>query len=486
MAYEGSVAPSAGMSDGKPGGGAGDSTDPSSTTHLGPPDPSKELPPFSSFSEMEGLGSRLSHEGSSLPGFPDSLTDEGSVAPSAGMSDGKPGGGAGDSTDPSSTTHLGPPDPSKELPPFSSFSEMEGLGSRLSHEGSSLPGFPDSLTGRFVLDLNFPFSDLYSEGLSARLVHDGPSAQQQSITTPTSSTNSSPPPSSTNLVDSTNSAYRPWESKVSPDSEHKPWDTGGDGTFVTLEAPSTLALKLPSFQTQFQFSPPPSRTEVSSPFQQSYPMVAAPIQAREIPQIQQQFLDERQIHLFPPGQTQYAFDGMQTQRVSSTVMKTELEVVHQHHPPPLHHPPMELVPHLQPHPPPPPPPPRKRQKRNPKSVAAHLEHMIVGGLDPNDLCESVSQVPAVSSTAAHHPGLRGGDDAEGKPVKKKRKRCGECIGCQRKDNCGDCAPCRNAKSHQICKMRRCEKLTEKKQDRFRIRIRPTLLRIAKVANLRSR
>ena len=49
-----------------------------------------------------------------------------------------------------------------------------------------------------------------------------------------------------------------------------------------------------------------------------------------------------------------------------------------------------------------------------------------------------------------------------KGSKKKRKRCGECPGCQRKDNCGDCAPCRNDKSHQICKVRRCEKLTEKK------------------------
>lgn len=49
-----------------------------------------------------------------------------------------------------------------------------------------------------------------------------------------------------------------------------------------------------------------------------------------------------------------------------------------------------------------------------------------------------------------------------KPTKKKRKRCGECIGCQKKDNCGQCAPCRNDKSHQICKVRRCERLTEKK------------------------
>ena len=37
----------------------------------------------------------------------------------------------------------------------------------------------------------------------------------------------------------------------------------------------------------------------------------------------------------------------------------------------------------------------------------------------------------------------------GKGTKKKRKRCGECVGCQRKDNCGDCAPCRNDKSHQV-------------------------------------
>ena len=61
-----------------------------------------------------------------------------------------------------------------------------------------------------------------------------------------------------------------------------------------------------------------------------------------------------------------------------------------------------------------------------------------------------------------------GDDADTheKPTKKKRKRCGECSGCQRKDNCGDCAPCRNEKSHQICKNRRCDRLTEKKVGAF--------------------
>ena len=64
----------------------------------------------------------------------------------------------------------------------------------------------------------------------------------------------------------------------------------------------------------------------------------------------------------------------------------------------------------------------------------------------------------------NHSSLSGGHqaDTQEKPTKKKRKRCGECTGCQRKDNCGDCAPCRNEKSHQICKVRRCDRLTEKK------------------------
>ena len=64
----------------------------------------------------------------------------------------------------------------------------------------------------------------------------------------------------------------------------------------------------------------------------------------------------------------------------------------------------------------------------------------------------------------NHSNLSGGHqaDTQEKPTKKKRKRCGECQGCQRKDNCGDCAPCRNEKSHQICKVRRCDRLTEKK------------------------
>ncbi|KFB35329.1 AGAP007178-PA-like protein [Anopheles sinensis] len=82
-----------------------------------------------------------------------------------------------------------------------------------------------------------------------------------------------------------------------------------------------------------------------------------------------------------------------------------------------------------------------------------------------------AQVAAISSTANFkspmHSTMSMDTDDGGivgeKSTKKKRKRCGECVGCSRKDNCGDCAPCRNDKSHQICKTRRCEKLTEKKR-----------------------
>lgn len=50
-----------------------------------------------------------------------------------------------------------------------------------------------------------------------------------------------------------------------------------------------------------------------------------------------------------------------------------------------------------------------------------------------------------------------------KVTRKKRKRCGECPGCQTKANCGMCGPCKSVRSHQICKMRKCEQLKTKKE-----------------------
>ncbi|XP_019894656.1 methylcytosine dioxygenase TET isoform X3 [Musca domestica] len=118
---------------------------------------------------------------------------------------------------------------------------------------------------------------------------------------------------------------------------------------------------------------------------------------------------------------------------------------------------------------------RKKERR--KNRANSLESSAESEASAMDVDPSnPGQVDAVSSTANFKSpigcmGVSDSNDGAGEKQmssnifqsKKKRKRCGECIGCQRKDNCGDCAPCRNDKSHQICKQRRCEKLTEKKE-----------------------
>ncbi|XP_036335774.1 DNA N6-methyl adenine demethylase-like [Rhagoletis pomonella] len=111
---------------------------------------------------------------------------------------------------------------------------------------------------------------------------------------------------------------------------------------------------------------------------------------------------------------------------------------------------------------------RKKERR--KNRANSLESSAESEASAMDVDPSnPGQVDAVSSTANFKSPLSAlgmgdsNDTNSDKQSKKKRKRCGECIGCQRKDNCGECAPCRNDKSHQICKQRRCEKLTEKKE-----------------------
>ncbi|KAM8974308.1 methylcytosine dioxygenase TET3 isoform 1-T1 [Pelodytes ibericus] len=48
-------------------------------------------------------------------------------------------------------------------------------------------------------------------------------------------------------------------------------------------------------------------------------------------------------------------------------------------------------------------------------------------------------------------------------TRKKRKRCGVCVPCLRKEPCGACYNCVNrSTSHQICKMRKCEELKKKR------------------------
>ena len=112
------------------------------------------------------------------------------------------------------------------------------------------------------------------------------------------------------------------------------------------------------------------------------------------------------------------------------------------------------MPHPMSHQPPPqvPPPPHHTQ----------MQH----GVPP-------SQAPSQIDHWDHSGGLTGagrissGDDgsngADGKATKKKRKRCGECPGCLKKDNCNECGPCKSVRSHQICKMRKCDQLKTKKE-----------------------
>ncbi|GLG97142.1 DNA N6-methyl adenine demethylase [Gryllus bimaculatus] len=424
---------------------------------------------------------------------------------------------------------------SSGLPPFSSFSAAdEALNSRMSGDA-----FGEGLTSR-LLDISS--WDYYgSEGLAGRIV-DRPTTDGLPMLVP-------------------QPQYRPWESK-GPDSVH-------NDTLLKSIAPAppsaipaftdsfsaTTAQKLPSFQSQFNAfpqeqtvtgnngevlttltaaSPSPSSSSSGLPSfhtlstvnpRPGYPLVPAPVQAREIPAIQQQFLDERHIQLFahtqpfgaphphlnnqpavatlgnaqfhhhshqitltPPNTAPPLLPGntlvAQNAPTVLTVVKTEpvTLVTSDYKMAPqqltqLHHSnfqnPMGVI------------DVNKmgdglkfsdsptrgtdsRKKERRKVRASSLESSTESDGAGSSSVESSGQVAAVSSTAGFKSPMQPSStpsvsDSEGeKPVKKKRKRCGECTGCQRKDNCGDCAPCRNDKSHQICKMRRCEKLTEKK------------------------
>lgn len=56
------------------------------------------------------------------------------------------------------------------------------------------------------------------------------------------------------------------------------------------------------------------------------------------------------------------------------------------------------------------------------------------------------------------------DELRSSTSRKKRKACGKCIPCQRKENCGACLNCVNrAKGKQICIYRKCDELKKKVQ-----------------------
>lgn len=324
---------------------------------------------------------------------------------------------------------------------------------------------------------------------------------------------------------STSSSYtRPWEADLraassgsSPAVTATPMDTASNSTFATLTTvslapppnvlapPSTMPRPhaqtfypphghyinqgLPSFQSQFQeVQPPPHHpayaggavavSAAAATAHPHYPLVPPPVQAREIPNIQQQFLDERHIqsqffshpHIAQPRPH---FPTRLAAHIASTPTKKERQTQSSEHQ--THLTAVEAHPTL------------AAQLRKKTARAGSLE----GSESDHSSVDTPGQVAAISSTdptpetlagladafkpPSHHlntphnshgsgiqhptPSMGVDDD---KPSKKKRKRCGECVGCQKKDNCGECAPCRNDKSHQICKLRRCDKLTEKK------------------------
>lgn len=271
--------------------------------------------------------------------------------------------------------------------------------------------------------------------------------------------------------------YRPWESKVGgidaslPSFASQftaPSETEPQLTALTPLSPASIShsppvtsINLPSFHTLGTPLPTPHPHRGSG-----YPLVPAPVQAREVQAFQPQLIDERHIQILGSNQS----------LVSNHPHHTVLTVVKPPDFSQLHHGnfqnPMSTVLDSSPTSRPIGIDGRKKERR--KIRAGSMESEDGGGGGGGGAgagnVESSGQVAAVSSTAnrgVHHlgGGMTDGDGDGGlgdKPAKKKRKRCGECIGCQRKDNCGECAPCRNDKSHQICKMRRCEKLTEKK------------------------
>ncbi|XP_018309964.1 tet methylcytosine dioxygenase-like isoform X3 [Mycetomoellerius zeteki] len=331
----------------------------------------------------------------------------------------------------------------RHLPPFSSFAGDNTM------DTSTLPPLHPQDVGSNLIGWD------YYEGLTGRLIDVVPTSQ-----------------------------YRPWESKgggpeglpsfasqFTAPSESEPQLTALtplSPASISHSPPVTSAVGLPSFHTLGAPLPTPHSHRGSV----GYPLVPAPVAARDVPSLQQQMIDERHIQLLGSSPVQ-AFPPPPPGHPHHTVLTVVKPEYAQ-----LHHAnfqnPISTVLDSSPTSRPIGIDGRKKERRKIRAGSMESEDGGGGGGGGGGAgtgnVESSGQVAAVSSTAnrgVHHlgGGITDGDGDGGlgdKPAKKKRKRCGECIGCQRKDNCGDCAPCRNDKSHQICKMRRCEKLTEKK------------------------
>lgn len=415
------------------------------------------------------------------------------------------------------------PDPSeissKSLPPFSSFGETEGLGEGLSGRlldlGGSNGGPPpwdlygEGLSARLI-DVGAPTPLGLGIGVGVGLglgFAPPPPAAIPARDQP-------PPNGGPGSVQ-----YRPWESKNHPDSNGNPPTLLELGRMMAVTPPPTEmqflngptphqsngggSPKLPSFQSQFQHSysaanspavqphhPPPLTPTDPNGFHASgsvvanggiqnnnntnnnnnnnnnvrYPLVPAPVHPQR-PEVHAAhpgaFVHHERVAPFAPSTNSHYplpptdYNIQQQQQRPANIQQgpspvgglLKLEADDSRSP-------FSSQGSL-------PASSNSRKKEKRKYRASSMESSSSEASD--------AQVPSISSTARGfkhpiHMTSNGNDtslDGE-KQSKKKRKRCGECVGCMRKDNCASCAPCRNDKSHQICKMRRCEKLTEKK------------------------
>ncbi|CRL08358.1 CLUMA_CG021429, isoform A [Clunio marinus] len=270
--------------------------------------------------------------------------------------------------------------------------------------------------------------------------------------------------------------------------------SGGSLTQLTQLTPSPLTPLQPAL-TALPNSNFHTLAAVNVQTTRGYPIVPAPIQARDIPGMQQQYIDERHIQLYQPITTTATFHHPQPPQPHQgivTVLKNEhinFDLKNGIHHTSFQSSPMmnnssfmdtpsmttpkvsnkngingtpssQVTKETR---------KKERRKIRASSLESSTESDTSSAMDiDGNSSGNPGQVAAVSSTdnfkSPMHSSMDNGDQTSTgeKQKQKKRKRCGECIGCQKKDNCGECAPCRNDKSHQICKQRRCEKLTEKK------------------------
>ena len=390
----------------------------------------------------------------------------------------------------------------------------------------------EGLTGRLLDTHNLLFGDGYTDTMSARILAADPGNTYRPWEASPDHPERPPPPSGATLTSvfpttsptvamphygAAPTVPSAFSDSFHPSAAHHPHHPHA------MQHPHTMVSgphKLPPFTTfspdrsPSVSSPLPSFSTLPSPHAR-YPLVPAPVQAREIPTVQQQIMDERHIHMFeaPQGSEPPTPTPSSTTTPAQPSPSTQPSAVVSTTPRPNSTPrPASTTPSSQPNTQPHHPHPyenggmvnhtahnheiarRPANSTNGRRLPPRVNSTMEDAESSVSGTENSGQVSSVSSTATPEgcptsnadatspggvslgpPSSEGSfrppppqqppppqDDPPEKPVKKKRKRCGDCVGCQRKDNCGDCAPCRNDKSHQICKMRRCDKLTEKR------------------------